>query len=171
MAPMGMFDRIHFGNRCGQVKCFGKSLVDCRRGDAVELVHPPATAESYEAWLAGDSSQFRRDERRTFTVAMGEGGYLVVQDGILDDWVDVAPDGFDVVDAFGRDTTADADHRYSTDEFNELAHCAVCAELRGEQPTRHPLPVLDGQLELASGAEVDGLLAEWGLPRRDTRRG
>jgi len=32
-----MFDRIHTEERCGQVKCFGKALLDYRIGDEVHL--------------------------------------------------------------------------------------------------------------------------------------
>lgn len=137
---MGSYDTIHTGDRCGQVKCFGKGLGDYHLGDTVALVHPPQDAASYEAWLAGEDRPEQLDERRDFQIAMGEGGWLVVRDGLIASWEDLPVVGLDQLDTLGRPFDPARRAEWGSDP----AACPHCARLRGEEP---PEPAALGEVD------------------------
>jgi len=75
---MGMFDDIEIGDRSGQVKCWDCSLHLYRQGDRVPDL----------------------DGVSTYSIAMREGGYVNVIDGVLSSW-GVEPTCLPVFDKYG----------------------------------------------------------------------
>lgn len=89
---MGMFDRVHTGNRCGQTKAFDSTLSDLTPGCPVNRA----------------DSQY----------AMHEGGWLIVRDGHIVSWDDeadeVLPRYNNGANPLGGDGEVSDSYRYST---------------------------------------------------------
>ena len=146
---MGMFDSLHTGDRCAQVKCLGKTLADYIPGDSarlhriatdaelVELGEPPqpssmVSTEELRAWSAhphtrGWADGFVRDEV-SWQIPMGDRSHALFIDGVFRGFVDAAADGVLVVDVRGRDVRGAT----SADQVGFVTapdDCRVCAEL------------------------------------------
>jgi hypothetical protein len=96
---MGSYDTVHGGWRCGQTKALGRGLGCVLPGDQVEVIPAPMDAEEYEAYLNGE---IQARPERDFLVAMWQGGYLVVRDGIFVKWARSAYPGLPIFDGGGH---------------------------------------------------------------------
>ena len=123
---MGMFDSVNdvtaTGPREIQVKCFGKSLTTFNVGDAVQL-HVAITGdeigvleaeiEHFEMELGDDTVRIptgpafsllldgRPSEMTTYQVAVRDGSFITVVDGILTATCDTRDDTVPAVDNWG----------------------------------------------------------------------
>ena len=77
MGLMGMFDDIQWPDgRRAQVKCFGCEMKLFTKGDSVHLMPAPRAGTVPEANVAPDS----------FQIAVNDGSFLTVRDGLLAEW-------------------------------------------------------------------------------------
>lgn len=151
MVAMGLFDSLHTGDRCGQVKCLGKRLADIVPGDEVVL-HRIATPEElaelggvpdgpgadadwdeFSEWsnhpaVVGAYDGNPRPER-SWQVPMSDGSFAVFDDGRFVGFADDLRDGVLVVDNAGRDVTSLEEAR--TGWMSPPGRCEVCAQLTG----------------------------------------
>jgi hypothetical protein len=93
-----MFDTVHTGTRHGQTKAFGKTLADLVPGDRVQLWPCPRTEAQHQAELRGKTGPAPVG---TFAVAMFDGGFVLVRDGVLTDWVEQLPEGYPLFSSHG----------------------------------------------------------------------
>lgn len=126
MSPMGMFDSLHTGDRCGQVKCLSNSLADFVPGDEVTLYrrldgadHAARAASlaatrpdledtaGHRAWVSAHREELdllsigEAQPLRDFQIAMSEGGFAQFADGRFLSWTDETSDS-PYVNRFGR---------------------------------------------------------------------
>lgn len=78
---MGMYDTIRVGDREGQVKLWDCVLHDYARGDEVMAVN----------------------EHDVYSIAMREGGYVIVVDNIIVNWHDAPLAGYPIYDKWGEE--------------------------------------------------------------------
>jgi hypothetical protein len=120
-----MFDRVHTLERCGQVKCWGKSLADWTIGS-----HPRLYTELESDELRGLDEdddlvwRGRPSELTDYQVLMAQ-GFLVVQGREWIDWVDEEVEGLPVVDTFGR-TVRPTTPRIRPGPAFPISECDVC---------------------------------------------
>jgi hypothetical protein len=131
---MGSFDSVHGGDRCGQTKALGKRMRDLVVGDPVEVVPAPMDEAQYEDFL--DRKLVARPERN-FLVAMPEGGYLLVKDGVLLAWQGHVSDGLPVFSYLGYPDSAEGAERTegetafdAVEAALEAEDCPVCSAVR-----------------------------------------
>jgi hypothetical protein len=140
---MGMFDSVHTLSRCGQVKCWGRSLADWVIGDSPPLYvgleldeyrrigrldelpdKGGRTAEQVDEDF-DLTSRGRPSDLADYQVLMDE-GFLVVRDHEWVDWSDDRVDDLQVVDNFGRDIATTA-WRVSPGATFPVSDCSVCS--------------------------------------------
>jgi len=137
---MGMFDRVHTLERCGQVKCWGQNLTDwtigCRprlyvsvdeggaRG-ALDLRrqvdHSPDQPEEDN----GSARGWRLSDLTSYQILMTE-GFLIIRNGEWVDWSDDRAEDLPVVDNGGRDI-ANTGHRVRPGWTTPGSECEVCS--------------------------------------------
>lgn len=145
---MGMYDSLHTGDRCGQVKCLGKSLSDFVPGDEVTLrripdaaelaelgEEPPApgagaSTEEFSAWAEHPYTKAVYDgvprPERSWQIPMSDGSYAFFDGGRFVGFVTDGPRrGVPVVDRWGRDLAAGATAGHGT--LRSPEGCEVCA--------------------------------------------
>ena len=97
---MGIYDDILIDGRHGQTKALGRGLRTLGVGDFVALVQAPLTEEEMDGYYAGTWNGVRPET--TFQCGVYPGGWLVVVDGVLRDWVDSPVDGIPRFSNIGR---------------------------------------------------------------------
>jgi hypothetical protein len=131
---MGMFDRIHTLERCGQVKCWGKTLSDFTIGSRPRLIQPLSSQESEDRLLLlrsqgldPDLDKALRDgqpsDLRDYEVLM-DWGYLVVRNGEWIAWNADRDSEVPLVDNLGRFVTDSADG--SPGWAGPVSECDIC---------------------------------------------
>lgn len=126
--PMGNFDTIHTGERCGQTNALGKGLRDYRPGDRVVLEPVSEPGAEFVDGLP---------EVTEFQLVMGGGGFVVVRDGRIVEWAAEAADDLPLYDYRGHpyEGTTDGSPR---GQEHVLAHAA---QLEAGVETQHELLV------------------------------
>lgn len=133
---MGSFDTVHGGDRCGQIKAFGKNNSGLVAGDEVQLIPAPMDDAQFQAWL--DGTLPARPER-DFAVQMYEGGAVVVTNGVITGWSDQAPTGLPLFDGSGYPLAepVPADTAAASDAAATALDCPTCAAVRNGTVAEH----------------------------------
>ena len=124
---MGCYDEVHGGWQCGQVKGLGKGMRELLPGDSVELIPAPMDQVEYEAFVRGEA---RARPERDFLLAMCEGGYVTVRDGIFVEWAVSADPGLPVFDSLGLPFLGRRKPAHARAVSADARDCASCAAVR-----------------------------------------
>jgi hypothetical protein len=125
---MGCYDEVHGGWRCGQTKALGKGMRHLLPGDSVELIPAPMDDPMYAAYVKG---QAHVRPVRDYVVAMSEGGFVIVRDGVFVKWARSAYPGLPIFDGVGKPFLAGLVATAVKVVSAEARHCAACAAVRG----------------------------------------
>lgn len=131
---MGCYDEVHGGWQCGQAKGLGKGMRQLLPGDRVQLIPAPMDDEAYEAYVRGRA---RARPEQDFLMAMSEGGYLTIRDGVYVKWARAAYPGLPVFDSLGRpflDRPLVAAARTVSVAARD---CAACAAVRCDRVSQY----------------------------------
>lgn len=123
---MGSYDEVHGGWRCGQSKAFGKMGRKLVPGDAVQLVHAPMTQEELESFYEALVAQPERD----FMVDSGDGGALIVRDGIFVEWAGRPDPLLPAFSYLGYPLAEAIPPACGTEVSEEAGFCPVCTAVR-----------------------------------------
>jgi hypothetical protein len=149
---MGLYDSIHTGERCGQVKCLGKNVSDVVPGDhrTLHVIPQGERAEELKAelraFIAAGASEYDPTSP-TWLLFNGEPsdatswqiktrfGYIKFIDGAFTSWDTDPTSDLLVVDNYGAplDDTGldvnDTSHNLGWEEWGNLDGCIICHQL------------------------------------------
>lgn len=155
-----MYDTLHTGDRCGQLKCLGKRLRNLVPGDEAalrrsvtdaelaEIGEPDmpgidATPEELAAWSDHPYTRavydgYERPET-SWQVPMSDGSFALFEDGCFVGFIDDGPRaGVVIVDNSGHDVAVadiDSSRHGWVSEPGRCDVCDVCERLRAGAPS------------------------------------
>ena len=127
-----MFDTVHAGHHCGQVKGWRKAGDDIFIGDTVDFLRQSWGVYAEEYWP--DPST---EPPITYTNNMYGSGWLVVVDGVLVDWADEPGDG----PRYGHPRILEKAEGAAPTGFEDEClpgDCNLCAAVRDGRTPRPP---------------------------------
>lgn len=101
---MGMFDEVHTGVRCGQTKALGKGGGFYLPGSPAQVIPAPMNDEQLEQYMRGGLAPVAASAQ----IAMHEGGFLTLRDGVLIGWDDERDPSLPLFTNLGQPTTVEA---------------------------------------------------------------